>query len=83
MGKTDNRTGITAGQKRKAGMLAVIQDADMQNMYFGFRMVPGESLDDWYIVLDSTTEKRFQDLADRNDAGPGAGSAEMDDRNRD
>ena len=54
------------------GQLAVIQDADMQNMYFGFRMVPGESLDDWYIVLDSTTEKRFQDLADRNDAGPGA-----------
>ncbi len=52
------------------GQLAVIQDADMQNMYFGFRMVPGESLDDWYIVLDSTTEKRFQDLVLYNYSQP-------------
>ncbi len=44
------------------GQLAVIQDADMQNMYYGFRMVPGETLDDWYIVLDQTKEKRFQEL---------------------
>ena len=52
------------------GQLAVIQDADMQNMYFGFRMVPGETPEDWYIVLDSTTEKRFQDLVLYNYSQP-------------
>ena len=52
------------------GQLAVIQDADMQNMYFGFRMVPGDTPEDWYIVLDSTTEKRFQDLVLYNYSQP-------------
>ena len=52
------------------GQLAVIQDADMQNMYFGFRMVPGDTPEDWYIVLDSTTEKRFRDLVLYNYSQP-------------
>ena len=52
------------------GQLAVIQDADMQNMYFGFRMVPGDTPQDWYIVLDSTTEKRFRDLVLYNYSQP-------------
>lgn len=52
------------------GQLAVIQDADMQNMYFGFHLVPGETLDDWYIVLDSTKEQRFQDLVLYNYSHP-------------
>ena len=56
--------------ERVKGQLAVIQDADMQNTYFGFRLVPGDTPKDWYIVLDSTTEKRFQDLVLYNYSQP-------------
>lgn len=52
------------------GQLAVIQDADMQNMYYGFKLVQGETPEEWYIVLDEGTEKRFRDLVLYNYSQP-------------